>query len=284
MNGDEWREKACRQAESWLGRREADGSHREIIEVYNSIRPLPRAYRMSLSDPWCAAFVSAVGKACGLEDILFPECACDPMIALYKAAGRWMENDAYVPKPGDVIFYDWQDSGSGDNRGSSDHVGIVVGVDKGRIAIIEGNCSDRVMRTSRQVDGPFIRGYGLPDYEAKAEKETSGQQVAGSGAETPAVLVIPEENGERPGSGKETAPVRTSCSLTLPLLRMGAKSEAVRAAQFLLQGRGFACGPEGADGEFGPNTLAAVLRFQRRRGLEEDGVIGEKTYGKLWFT
>ena len=35
-----------------------------------------------------------------------------------------MENDAYVPSPGDYIFYDWQDSGVGDNKGSSDHVGV----------------------------------------------------------------------------------------------------------------------------------------------------------------
>lgn len=39
------------------------------------------------------------------------------MVRLYQELGRWVEDDAYVPSPGDVIFYDWQDSGVGDNAG-----------------------------------------------------------------------------------------------------------------------------------------------------------------------
>ena len=92
------------QAKGWLGCKEADGSHREIIDIYNSIVPLPRGYRMTYTDPWCAAFVSAVAQAVELTDIIYPECGCEQMIELYKQAGRWEEDDAYVPKPGDVIF------------------------------------------------------------------------------------------------------------------------------------------------------------------------------------
>ena len=43
------------------------------------------------------------------------------MVKLFRKLGEWVENDAYIPAPGDVIFYDWQDSGSGDNTGYSDH-------------------------------------------------------------------------------------------------------------------------------------------------------------------
>lgn len=35
------------------------------------------------------------------------------------------------------------------------------------------------------------------------------------------------------------------------------------------------------DGRFGPATRAAVVDFQRRHGLEADGLIGVKTYAKL---
>lgn len=152
-------------AKSWLGRKEADGSFKVIIDTYNSIVPLPCGYRMTYYDPWCAAFVSAVAQKVGATNIIYPECSCDRMIQLYQQHGRWMENDAYIPQPGDVIFYDWQDSGSGDNIGSSDHVGLVYSVVGTSMTIIEGNCSDSVCFTTRTVNQRYIRGYGLPDYE-----------------------------------------------------------------------------------------------------------------------
>ena len=93
-----------RQARSWIGRREADGTHRVIIDVYNSIVPLPRGYRMRYTDPWCAAFVSAVAQVWGLTGIVFPECACDPMIALYKAAEGKMDEEYTVPHKMDTWF------------------------------------------------------------------------------------------------------------------------------------------------------------------------------------
>jgi LysM repeat protein len=86
------------------------------------------------------------------------------MIALFQKLGEWVENDAYIPSPGDVIFYDWQDSGSGDNTGWPDHVGIVEAVSGKTLTIIEGNKSDSVSRRSLQVDGKNIRGYGVPKY------------------------------------------------------------------------------------------------------------------------
>ena len=84
MTENELRNEVVRQARSWLGRKEADGSHREIIDLYNSIRPLPRGYRLGYDEPWCAAFVSACAQAWGLTGILFPECGCGPMLERYR--------------------------------------------------------------------------------------------------------------------------------------------------------------------------------------------------------
>ena len=171
MTADELRREVVRQAESWLGRNEADMSHREIIDIYNSIQPLPRGYRVSYNDYWCAIFVSAVAQVCGLTKWIYPECSCQLMIDLYKAAGRWMEDDAYRPREGDIIMYDWDDNGVGDDTGWADHVGYVTGLTGGTIHIIEGNCSNAVKRTTRQVNERFIRGYCLPDYDAAAGNE-----------------------------------------------------------------------------------------------------------------
>lgn len=55
----------------------------------------------------------------------------------------------------------------------------------------------------------------------------------------------------------------------------------VRAMQILLNGNDCSVGPYGTDGEFGPGTEAAVLAFQRRNGLDADGVCGIATMKKL---
>lgn len=67
----------------------------------------------------------------------------------------------------------------------------------------------------------------------------------------------------------------------LPELRRGDKGEVVRAAQILLNGRKCSVGAYGADGDFGPATEAAVLAYQRRNGLDDDGIIGPATWAAL---
>lgn len=162
------RDKVVSQARGWLGKKEADGSHKEIIDVYNSHKPLARGYAVTYSDAWCAAFVSAVAIKCGVTDVLPTECSCGQMIALFRKLGEWVENDAYIPSPGDVIFYDWQDSGSGDNTGWPDHVSIVEKVSGDTITVIEGNKNSAVGRRALQVNGKYIRGYGVPKYSGSA--------------------------------------------------------------------------------------------------------------------
>lgn len=275
MTEQDLRARVCAQARLWLGRKETDGSHREIIDVYNQIVPLPRGYRLRYDDPWCAGFVSAVAQELGLTAWIFPECGCGPMVELYRKAGRWMEDDAYLPAPGGVIFYDWQDSGQGDNRGQPDHVGIVLQVDGERLTIIEGNCGNQVATRTIWRDGRNIRGYGLPDYAAAALVLTDPEEEP----EQPGVIVIPDpEPAETVGL---PALPEGYCYVPLPVLAIGDESEAVRAAQMLLKGRGFPVGWMGCDGELGDKTQSAIGKFQDDRGLERDGVIGPETWEKL---
>jgi LysM repeat protein len=168
MTEKQLREKAVNTAKAWESCKESNGTHKQIIDVYNSVKPLPRGYTVKYNDKWCATFVSAVGIAAGLSAIIPRECGCGNMIDLYKAAGRWQENDAYVPDMGDVIFYDWQDTGKGDNTGYPDHVGIVCGISGSTIKVIEGNKNNAVGYRELQVNGRYIRGYGLPDYASMA--------------------------------------------------------------------------------------------------------------------
>lgn len=279
MTENELRVLVCAQAACWLGCCEGNGSHRGIIDVYNQIVPRPRGYKLQYSDPWCAGFVSAVAQALGLTAWIYPECGCGPMVELYRKAGRWMEDDAYLPALADVIFYDWDDSGTGDNRGIPDHVGIVLSVDGDQITVIEGNCGKTVAKRKVQRDGRYIRGYGLPDYAVAAAVLTeSGKTPAGSAATESA----PEgESGKESASQSSAAAVPLRCRVSLPILQVGDAGEAVWAGQMLLQGRGYPVGPSGCDGEFGPRTRSAMRRFQLAHGLECDGVLGPESWGCL---
>jgi len=150
---------------SWLGCKEGDATHKHIIDTYNSHEPLAQGYKVKYTDAWCATTVSAAAIECGYTDIIPTECSCNRMIKLLQQKGIWQENDAYIPKAGDIIFYDWQDSGIGDNIGTSEHVGIVERVDNGVITVIEGNKSDGVEKRTIGINGRYIRGYGVPRYD-----------------------------------------------------------------------------------------------------------------------
>ena len=164
MTEQEARAKVVSIAQSYIGCKESDGSHKKIIDLYNSHKPLARGYAVKYTDAWCSTFASAVAIAAGLTDIIPTECGCEKHIALFKALGSWQENDAYVPAPGDYIFYDWNDSGVGDCTGAADHVGIVEKVSGQTITVIEGNYSNAVKRRTLAVNGRYIRGYGVPKY------------------------------------------------------------------------------------------------------------------------
>ena len=163
--------KVVEQAKKWLGKNEKDGSHKEIIDLYNKRKPLPRGYKVKYTDAWCATFVSAVAIALGYDYNIPVECSCGKMIALLQEKGIWDENDARVPKAGEIIFYYWKDNGKGDCTGFPNHVGIVEKVSNGIITVIEGNLNNAVERREIAINGKTIRGYGIPAYEEEKPVE-----------------------------------------------------------------------------------------------------------------
>lgn len=167
------RQKVVRKAESYLGYKESNGSHKKIIDIYNAHKPLARGYKVKYTDAWCATFGSAIAIELDYTDIIPTECSCDVQIALWKKKGRWQEKDGYVPNEGDYVYYDWDDKGSGNCTGNSEHVGIVVDVVGDTIKVIEGNKENAVGIRKIRVNGKFIRGYGLPNYASKATKDKS---------------------------------------------------------------------------------------------------------------
>ena len=254
MKETQIREKVVATAKAWIGCNEADGSHRQIVDVYNSHRPLARGYALKYTDAWCAGFVSAVAIKLGLTDIMPTEVGVGNMIDLYRRLGRWKEQDSYVPSPADVIMYAWGDSGAGDCASGASHVGIVVSCDGKTITVIEGNKNNAVGYREIAVNGRYIRGFGLPDYASKATE-----------THTPA----PAEK-------------EATINMELRMLKKGMSGNDVRAAMLLMKDKGYY--PDAipaTDKLFGPKMDAGVRKMQKEHNLGVDGIIGKNSWTYL---
>ena len=136
---------------------------------------------------WCACFVCWVADQCGLlegnsnedtqsdiEDqaltnakLSIPKYSvCDDGINKFKEKGEWQDRETdgtlYIPKPGDIIFFDWIEKDSGEQDGISDHTGIVKNVDieNNKVHTIEGNSGDAVKEQEYDLNNIQIVGYG----------------------------------------------------------------------------------------------------------------------------
>ena len=155
---------------SWEGYSEANGKHKLIVDIYNYYLPTAVKtgtlnYKVTYSDAWCATAASAAYIQSGCPELFPIECGCPRNITMAKKMGIWQEADNYVPNPGDAVLYDWQDSGSGDNQGTPDHIGIVISVDKaaGTFVVMEGNMGNGVVgRRAMNINGKYIRGFITP--------------------------------------------------------------------------------------------------------------------------
>ena len=76
-------------------------------------------------------------------------------------------------------------------------------------------------------------------------------------------------------------PVKGDFSVEMRTLRYGDTGEDVKALQILLLGNGCSIGKWGADGDFGIATQNAVKEYQRKTGMEADGIAGPDTFGEL---
>lgn len=152
---------------SWIGYSEANGKFKQIIDLYNSHKPLARGYAVKYTDEWCDTTVSAAGIKAGAVDLIGTECGCEEHVKIFKQKGIWIEDGAITPQPGDIILFNWDDN-TQPNDGYSDHIGFVESVSGRTITTIEGNKSQAVGRRTLTVGAGNIRGYARPKYSGSS--------------------------------------------------------------------------------------------------------------------
>ena len=158
---------------SWIGFSEANGKFKQIIDLYNSHKPLARGYAVKYTDEWCDTTVSAAAIKAGAVDLIGTECGCEEHVKIFKNKGIWIEDGTITPQPGDIIVYNWDDN-TQPNDGYSDHIGYVESVSGKTITTIEGNKGEAVGRRTLTVGNGNIRGYARPKYSGSSSTGSSG--------------------------------------------------------------------------------------------------------------
>ena len=115
-------------------------------------------------EEWCAMFCSFCLHYAGIPKEAFDRASnCQRWIKALTPRGLYAPREEYTPKPGDLVFFDWQ------NNNDSDHVGIVYDLERdpeGNIVAIwtiEGNSSGGAVTCDDRYDIDDVRvvGYGL---------------------------------------------------------------------------------------------------------------------------
>lgn len=186
MTENQLRQKVADIINAWVGATKGSAKHLEILEIYNSHKPLARGYKMQVKDAYCAATVSAAYIKAGIAEYTGTECGVEKFVQIAKDKGIWVENDAHVCHVGGACVYDWDDTGKGDCTGAGDHIGIVTQVNSaaGTFVVTEGNMSGgKVGKRTMAINGKYIRGFICPNFADIAKKlgGTSGGTATAGG-------------------------------------------------------------------------------------------------------
>lgn len=150
--------------EAWTGFSRLNGKQKGIIDIYNSMTPWPKGYRMKYSDAWCDATVTAAAIKTGNVDKIGRECSVPRHITIFKELGIWEEDGTITPRPGDIIVYSWRKFKQ-PNNASASHIGLVVKVEGNQITCLEGNRGIGIVaERTIPVGWGCIRGYARPHY------------------------------------------------------------------------------------------------------------------------
>lgn len=203
--------------------------------------------------PWCGSFCMWVANEAGVK---IPNTVSTMAgAASFKKMGTWTDAKDAKPAPGDIVYFDFAQGGA-----PIEHVGIVIKDNgDGTVTTVEGNTAGDKNKSKSQANGgeavQKIRAY-------KKNKKGIPSFIVGFG---------------RPNyKGNEVkAKVPTATAPEFPgKIKPGDKGESVKLIQHALT--------LVEDGEYGPTTKKAVIKFQDNHDiLDSNGIVGPKTWAEL---
>lgn len=229
---ERWDKAVLEVAKSQLGYRESSKNY--IEDEKGNKKGYTRYgewYGDSYGD-WCAMFVSFCLHYAGIPNEVIPrETACGQWIETLQKdeCDLYRAKESYIPKAGDLIFFDW------DEDEIADHVGLVAELleatetEPAMLRTIEGNSDDCVQYVAYNFDDVRILGYGELPEEPRVEYRWSqdGLEVTASVRESEnlpenASLVVqplsPEDEeslyGERYAASQEEIAAEDAAAIT----------------------------------------------------------------------
>ena len=119
-----------------------------------------------------------------------------------------------------------------------------------------------------------------PEQVATGQNMTTNEPTAGM-AENITTPVSVEPNGSSSVISPSSSGPASTCNPASATLRRGSQGAEVTNLQNILLQLGYSVGPSGADGDFGGNTEAAVIKFQQDKGLTANGMVDPNTWNAL---
>lgn len=179
--------------------------------------------------------------------------SCSAVYRWAKAAGllvSWSQ-----ARKGDLVLFKFSSS-------PPDHIGIIEAAGTSRLTTVEGNTSNGNSGSQSNGDGVYRR------YRYQSQ----------------VYAIIRPKYDAAPASSSTTG---GKVEVKIPLIKKGSKGEAVYIWQCYLKEQGYNLGTTGAkkdgcDKDFGDKTKTATIAWQKANGLQQDGEVGEKSWGKAF--
>lgn len=137
-------------------------------------------------------------------------------------------------------------------------------------------------------DLPSSRQLGHKEWAPSRKIDPAGIDMAWIRSSAASSTSSATTGGSGGGAGHPGMTKPLPVAISRPLLQQGQRSAAVKQLQSDLNQRGIGTRDKSGrwigtvqDGDFGPATARAVAAFQLREGLDDDGVVGPKTWAKL---
>ena len=127
-----------------------------IVDENNNLKGYTRygAWNGTPYGDWNAAFVAFCLHYAGVKEIP-PQADCSAWKSVLTDRNIYKAPADYVPKAGDIIFFDWEEDGN------VDHMGLVENVVDTDVITIEGDSTDSVTQNKYSLFDSRIAGYGI---------------------------------------------------------------------------------------------------------------------------